>query len=120
MVKILIAIPACRYLNYSKWESEDSPYYDPNNNYKGKPYGKDFHITGPNNRLKAIRETWTRAINQENVHFKFFHGNPQTTSPADDEIYLNCEDDYEHLSDKVIALCRWAYENEYDWIFKAD
>lgn len=37
-----------------------------------------------------------------------------------EDVYLDCPDDYEHLPAKVVAICRWAIEQGYDWMLKAD
>ena len=119
--KILIAIPACHKFNYGKWESENSPSFDRNKAYRGQPYGTDIHISGDNPRIQAVRETWAQDIKAfPNVTLKFFYGKGAERPPLDDEVFLDCPDDYEHLPHKTIAIVRYAQQNGYDWLFKAD
>jgi len=136
MPKVLIAIPVCHRYNYGKWESEQSPSFNLANAYNGRPYGTDIHISGKNNRIAALRETWLKDIEPFKAHvdYKLFYGRapedstcPGTTDivncdciPKADEVFLNCPDDYEHLPNKTIEICRWAVENGYDYLFKAD
>jgi hypothetical protein len=122
-VKILIAIPACAQLQYGQWESTESPHFDPKNAYLGKGYGERIHISGPNDRIQTIRETWARDVPPPEMDLRFFYGAPDPFAyPVNgiDEVLLNVEDDYAHLPDKVFAICRWAVENDYDWCHKND
>jgi hypothetical protein len=70
------------------------------------------------------------------VDLKFFYGEPHPERgcicggilprkdcpghPKADEVYLSVLDDYEHLPHKTQAICRWAVERGYDYIFKCD
>jgi Galactosyltransferase len=88
----------------------------------GKGYGERIHISGPNDRIQTIRETWARDVPPE-MDLRFFYGAPDPFAyPVNgiDEVLLNVEDDYAHLPDKVFAICRWAVENDYDFMLKAD
>jgi hypothetical protein len=119
--KILVAIPACREFNYGKWESRQSPHYDPAN----EPYCEDIHISGPNPRIAAVRETWFKDLEGFSHHVtgKFFYGRPTNAgglyAPAD-SVFLQVDDDYAHLPHKTQAICRWALENGFDYVFKCD
>jgi hypothetical protein len=121
--KVLIAIPVCHKYVYGKWESANSPHFNPANAYNGHAYGTDIHISEDNDRVAALRDTWLKDIVPFNVHleYKLFYGQPHTRPALPDEVYLSCPDDYEHLPDKTVAICRWAAEQDkYDYIFKCD
>lgn len=122
MPRVLIAVPVCHKYDYGKWESSDSPHFDQKRAFRGEAYGRDIHISGDGNRIAALRDTWLRDVAAfPFVDYKLFFGVPHGGRPAlEDEIYLNCPDDYEHLPHKTIALCKWAYEHGYEWVFKAD
>lgn len=122
MPRILIAVPACRDFAYSKWESSDSPEYNAATAYNGKPYGTDIHISGPNPRIQAVRETWAKDIEafKSHVDLRFFYGTPHPTDLQGDEVCLPVNGDYEHLPHKTVEICRWAAEQNYDYLFKAD
>src|SRR5258708_7909972 len=104
-MNILIAVKAGRTLKYTKWESEKSPHFQESIAWRGnggQPYDtseKPIHVSGPNPRLQAVRETWFKDIaNHPEVTGKFFFGKSDIT-PAEDEVNLPVDDDYEHLSD---------------------
>ncbi len=98
-----------------------SPHYNPAIAYNGNPYGVDIHISGPNVRIKAVRETWWRdAANHANVTAKFFYGEGADRPPLEDEVFLPVKDDYEHLVDKTQAICKWAVEQDFDFIYLCD
>jgi hypothetical protein len=118
-MKILLAIPACRELQYGKWESTKSPHFNPQNAYLGKGYGEDIHISGPNERIQAIRDTWAKDVPPE-VDLRFFYGGIPGEIPRFDEVWLDVEDDYAHLPHKVVAICGWALGQGYDFMLKAD
>ena len=65
-------------------------------------------ITCPKNyeRARAIQETW---LPKSPVDTEFFDGQR-----------LSCFDDYEHLSQKTVALCVRALEKNYDRLLKLD
>jgi hypothetical protein len=116
--KILIAVPATKNFRYDKWESSDSPSYDATI----PAYGKDIHISGPNPRLKAVRETWWKDVEpfKHHVDARFFFGQPFDGEPLADEVVLEVGDTYGHLPLKTQAVCRWAVENDYDFVVKLD
>jgi hypothetical protein len=123
MKKLLIAIKAGRTLTYTKWESEKSPHFNPNNVWDGKPYctaEKPIHVTGPNPRLHAVRETWWQDIkNHPNVTGKFFFGSSDV-QPLDDEINLPVSDTYEFLSEKTLEILKYALQNDFQYAFLCD
>lgn len=121
--KVLIAIPACHEYSYGAWDSEASPSYDESRAWQGRPYGSDIHISGLNDRIAAVRETWMRdTAAWPTVSAKFFYGNKlsATRAPGEDEVFLDCLDDYEHLPNKTVAICRWAIEQDFDFLLKVD
>jgi hypothetical protein len=125
MQKILIAIPACFKFEYGAWESGQSPHFDRSKAWNGEPYGTDIHISGVNPRIQAVRETWAKDIEpfKSHVALKFFYGCPPggfPRRPLPDEVFLEVPDDYEHLIEKTRAICRWAVQNDWDWVFKCD
>ena len=120
--KILIAIPVCHKFSYGKWESGDSPSFDPANAYNGQAYGTGIHISGDNNRVQALRDTWLQDVKQFSSHvdYKLFYGEGGNRAPLDDEVFLQVPDDYAHLPHKTIAICKYAKEHGYDMLVKAD
>jgi len=75
--------------------------------------GGEFH--------EAIRETWFKNIAVTDKRFFYSIGNGMTLQ-ADypDETCLNGPDDYNSLPFKTQAICQWALEHNFDWIFKCD
>jgi hypothetical protein len=122
MPKMLIAIPVCHKFDYGKWESGDSPSFNPANAYNGEAYGTGIHISGDNSRIAALRETWLQDIApfKSHVDYKLFYGAPHNRPALEDEVYLDVPDDYEHLPHKTIAICKYAQEHNYDMLFKCD
>jgi hypothetical protein len=121
-LKVLIGIPACKHLRYSKWESTQSPHFDPKNAYNNQGYGIDIHISRENDRIQAIRDTWAKDVPAE-MDLRFFYGAPDPFAyPVNgvDEVLLNVRDDYEYLPEKVVGICGWTVANGYDWMLKAD
>jgi hypothetical protein len=121
MSKILIAIPAGHELTYGAWESRQSPLFDRKTSYLGQPYGENIHMSGPNHRVAAVRETWGSKL-PPGVDLRFFYGLregvPHVTSA--DEVQLTCGDLYEHLPQKTIDICFWALCHDYDYMLKVD
>ena len=120
--KILIAIPVCHKLDYGKWESEQSPRFDRANAYNGEPYGTDIHISGENDRIQALRDTWLKDVAKFSSHvdYKLFYGAPHDRPALADEVYLDCPDDYAHLPHKTIEICKYAKKHGYDFVAKVD
>jgi hypothetical protein len=116
--KILIAIPACQKFAYGRWESEQSPHYDP----KEKAYGTDIHISGDNPRIAAIRDTWWNDLGpfEHHVDKRFFYGQPFQGNPAPDEVILPCKAEYGDLPNRTLQICRWALQRGYDYLYKGD
>lgn len=112
--KILIAVPTCFEFDYeTRWE------------HKGNPeYGKDMHVSGPNDQTQAVRETWGADVaGYENVTLKFFYGKPRRGYPREakpDEVFLECPDGYGSLPMKTVGVCKYAADNGYKVVFKCD
>lgn len=64
----------------------------------------------------AQRETWLPSL--RGADYRFFLGGKPGTEP--DCVYLDCQDDYEHLTDKTRGLVNWALDNGYTHVFKCD
>lgn len=120
--KILIAIPVCHTFDYTRWESSESPKFNKVGAFNGTAYGTDIHISGENNRVQALRETWLKDIEtfKSHVSYKLFYGEPHTRTPLPDEVFLGVPDNYGSLPLKTIAICRYAKEHGYDFIYKCD
>ena len=112
--KILIAVPTCFSFDYeTRWE------------HKGNPeYGKDMHVSGPNDQTQAVRETWGADVAAfENVDLRFFYGRPRDgypRQPLADEIFLECPDAYGSLPKKTVGVCKYAADNGYKFVYKCD
>jgi hypothetical protein len=77
---------------------------------------KDAH------KHQAIRDTWGKDFYPNSfLDVKFFMGGAGA-GPFEDEVFLGAgvEDSYETLSLKTQAICRWALERNYDFVFKCD
>lgn len=119
--KILIAVPVCHKFSYTRWESGDSPAFNKNNAYENRPYGTGIHISGDNNRVQALRDTWLKDVAAfPNATYKLFYGGSNGRTPLPDEVFLACPDDYAALPQKTLAICKYAVANGYDMVFKAD
>lgn len=119
--KMLIAILACHEFKYSKWESGDSPSFNPGNAYNGEAYGTGIHISGENTRTAALRDTWTKDVaGFPNVDCKFFYGTPHDRPALEDEVFLSCGDSYADLPAKTIEICKYALAHDYGYVFKCD
>jgi|SRR5271166_4612503 len=76
----------------------------------------------PNNTLciRAARETWIKDATRAGIDVKFFLGRGGTRAPEPDEVFLDCDDSYDGLVDKVTAMCAWALEHDYEYLMKVD
>lgn len=112
--KILIAIPTCFKFDYeTRWE------------HKGDvKYGRDMHVSGPNDQTQACRETWVRDFAPfKNVTVKFFYGKPAEgypRQPLPDEVFLDVPDGYGSLPQKTAAVMQWATKHDFEFIYKCD
>lgn len=72
-------------------------------------------------RRNSQRETWLLSFNKEVADYKYFLGRgPEGAVPAEDEIFLDVEDDYNSLPAKVKAVMQWALDHDYEWVLKTD
>jgi hypothetical protein len=103
--KCLIAIPTCQNYDYGT---------------AGRRKSKVPRVTG--GRIKAQRETWLRDIKpfSASLSYRFFYGAPVRSDGHPDEVFLDVPDDYEHLSRKVQAICKYALDRGYDYLYKCD
>lgn len=67
----------------------------------------------------AIRSTWGKEVPIEKADLKFFLGRGPNL-PKDDEVLLDCGDDYKSIPEKVRAIIKWALEKGYDYVCKLD
>ncbi len=109
--KVLIAVPCCHGYDYGE--------------YKDKRIGHVDRDT--NERVRGIRDTWHKQVSafKSYVDMRFFYGNPAKgkatgVSQTDDEIILDCGDDYISLPAKVQRIYLWAIDHGYDYVFKTD
>jgi galactosyltransferase len=104
--RVLIAVPACHRYAYGS-------------------HANDLHgiARQTEGRIDAVRATWWNDIKpfSDYVDAKFFYGkSSDNRTPLADEIFLNVEDDYEHLPHKMRAIYLYAVKNKYDFVYKAD
>jgi hypothetical protein len=66
---------------------------------------------------QAQRDTWLKDLCV--TDHKFFLGRP-SDQPEADEVFLDVNDSYQGLSLKTQAICRWALDNDFDYVFKCD
>ena len=67
-----------------------------------------------------IRKTWGQDVVGADLRFFMGNGERYLMVYPDDDIDLNCPDDYDSLSLKTIEIVRWAYEHEYNYCWLAD
>lgn len=66
---------------------------------------------------QTIRDTWGKDV--QGADLKFFVGRGAIPL-KDDEVKLDCADDYESLPHKTKAICKWMLERDYGFIFLCD
>jgi hypothetical protein len=64
-----------------------------------------------------LRNTWLKLLKDQDYKFFVGHGAEVT---MDDEVLLDCPDDYDGLPAKTRAIMKWGYEHGYDYICKVD
>jgi hypothetical protein len=110
--KILIAVPTCFDFDYET--------------HGGGPECKatGFHQNGPNEQVKAVRETWGADVAAfANVDLMFFYGKPKDGYPREpqaDEVFLYCGDGYDSLIAKSVAICEYVANSDYKFLVKVD
>jgi hypothetical protein len=68
---------------------------------------------------QAIRETWGGDVPAE-VDLRFFLGTQPPEKGGFDEIFLSAPDDFSGITEKAVAMFRWADEQGYDFVWKMD
>lgn len=73
-------------------------------------------------QIKACRETWAKDVTAHGINYRFFYGNSsiQAAPTHPDETFLDVPDDYRNLPKKLKAICKWALDHGYEYIFKCD
>lgn len=107
MPKVLVAVPNCHSDNWSNcanWLLDHSPELL-------------AMRACPEERRKAVRDTWW---NKQPFDYKFFFGQNGKRQPLADEVFLEVPDGFDHFAEKNKAICRWALEQGYDWLFHCD
>lgn len=69
---------------------------------------------------RAIRSTWLPLVPGHMADVRFFSGRGAARDPMADEVFLDCDDEYLGLPDKVQSIYRWAYDQGYDYVLKCD
>jgi hypothetical protein len=67
----------------------------------------------------AVRCTWLPSV-PVTADVRFFLGQGANREPKQDEVFLDCRDDYEGLPDKVQSIAKWALEHDYAHMLKVD
>jgi hypothetical protein len=67
-----------------------------------------------------VRETWGAEVEAAGADVRYFLGHSPMAPPRLDEIILDCDDGYHHLSAKTQLIRRWALANGYDYLWKVD
>jgi hypothetical protein len=67
----------------------------------------------------TVRSTWVPKV-PNTTDVKFFRGRGAQREPKEDEVFLDCDDTYLGLPDKVRSIVRWAYNHGYDYVLKCD
>lgn len=65
-----------------------------------------------------IRNTWAQDITEGTL--RFFVGGPERTTLFQDEVQLDCPDEYHELPYKTKAILKWALVQQYDFVFLCD
>jgi len=129
-MKLLIAVKAGRALNYSRWESEASPRFNLATAFRGRedklydpivPGGHGpIHVSGPNDRIQAVRDTWWKDTkNVPDLDAKFFFGTSDVPALGD-EVNLPVSDIYADLPLKTKEILRYSMGHGYDYSFLCD
>jgi hypothetical protein len=68
-----------------------------------------------NGNNQAVRDTWLKELH--GVDYKIFMGQGSTATKPD-EVVLEAPDDYHNVTYKTKEMYKYAYRNNYDYIFK--
>ena len=66
---------------------------------------------------QTIRETWGKDVRGADLRFFLGQG---AVARKEDEVLLDCPDDYRSLPYKTKAICKWAWYASYDFVFLCD
>lgn len=69
---------------------------------------------------EAIRKTWLPLVPRDLSDAFFFQGRGESVPPKEDEVFLDCDDSYLGLPNKVQEIVRWALTRDYDYCLKCD
>lgn len=70
--------------------------------------------------VKVLRETWVPIFSVQDCDLRLVFGRGTQREPLSDEIFLECDDSYQGLPEKVREIVRWALKNGYDRVLKCD
>lgn len=100
--KLLIAIPFCHQYHYSFLANH-------------------LHNDRQGCRIDALRATWLQDVADfPNVEYRIFYGRGAGREALSDEVFLDCDDSYVGLPQKVRLICCWALDHGFSWLYKCD
>ena len=108
-MKSLISVFTCHQYQYQKQD-------------EGAAHHSGYH----ENRAQAVRNTWYRdweSKYKDQIDLTFFFGRwlkEATRCPLPNEVFLDVPDDYNSVSYKVQAICKWALDAGYERLIKID
>jgi hypothetical protein len=85
--------------------------------YNSDPDTRDWFTRPVTNRVAGIRDTWLKDVTCD---YKFFFGRTRGRTPLPDEVFLDCNDDYHHSSEKLKAIVNYTLDKDYDRLLKID
>lgn len=77
------------------------------------------HRDRDNGVQQSQRDTWIKDTCLLNFDYRFFIGRP-IEQETFDEVFLDVDDTYASLAFKTQAICRWAFDQGYDFLYKTD
>lgn len=86
-------------------------------------YPAELSRTEPPNNVACAgwaRTTWGLDAVKAGIDVRFFFGRGETRGPSFDEVFLDVDDSYNGLIEKVTAMCQWALDHGYDYLMKTD
>lgn len=99
--RLLVAIPYCHKYAYGM-------------------HANWIHSDRQERRIQAARSTWLNDVaDYANVEYRVFYGRG-SHEQLKDEIFLDVDDSYQGLPKKVQAICRWALDHGFSWLYKCD
>jgi glycosyltransferase involved in cell wall biosynthesis len=69
-------------------------------------------------KIEELRKTWLQSMYK--MDYKIFYGRGATREPLSDEVFLDVDDGYLGLPEKVKAIYQWVLDNGYDYVCKVD